>query len=238
MKIFYILSVAFLSCSLSSSQQLPTGLSEPINQNRTSSLTPEMMLFRELETLSMHQVLVNYTGSPYLNEEFERGVVEFSDKNVAGFLRYNVLESSMEIMVNKGKEEFYLLPRRADIEYLINGQKVSWKKVNTENGWKDAYVLKYFEDKNVRFYGIPSIQITEESTPQSGYDKIVPAHYKVVMEYYLATDRGKMEQIKTLKGKYIEKILGKSNAVENYLEDRKVRTVEDVVELLDAYTAM
>ncbi len=81
-----------------------------------------MDFFDEMNRRAMNPAMLpeNYSGSPYLSEDFKPGMVISGGKKIPGYLRFNILSNQMEIKVNEDSEVI-VLPRNQFSTYIIDG---------------------------------------------------------------------------------------------------------------------
>ena len=210
---------------------------DPPPRNEASVLSQETINFLdEMSRRAMNPAMLpeNYSGSPYLFEEFKPGTLISGSKEIPGFLRYNVLNNQMEIKMKKDSEVI-VLPRNQFSTYIIDGVEYSWDSKLTEDGWKKGYFIKYYEADDLKLFGFPVISVREEVKANSGYSSSKPAHYKVDVNYYLGNQRLSLVRIKN---KDFEKTLDLTAKQEKYLKEHKLKEVSDAVEFLEFYSSI
>lgn len=178
-----------------------------------------------------------YSGTFYMEEEFIPGVVEVEgeDKRLNVFLRYNALHDEVELKLKKDEEKVYVLPRMENIFYSTPDYDYVLKSFRTDEGKTvEGYVIKYFDGEEAKFYAKPLAHMQQEVTPRSGYDRYKPAHMSVKTFYYLSVGDQPFEEVR-LKERQIKKVLPGTSDLKRYFSDHKVRTAEDVVDLLKFY---
>ncbi len=192
-----------------------------------------------VEYAKMHRpgLPAEYSGSFYIEEEFFPGivVVEGKDKKLNVYLRYNALQDEVELKLKKEDNKVYKLPRMENIYYKTPDYDYVLKSFKTEDGKEvNGYIIRYYEGEEAKFFAKPLAHMQPEVVPRSGYDKYKPAHMSVKTFYYLSVGDEPFTEIR-LKERHIKKELPNTSQLKKYFSDHKVKTTEDVVELLKFY---
>lgn len=179
-------------------------------------------------------VSYDYTGSPYMEKEFQKGTIHATDRpSVKALLRYNALEDAVEIKTFPGTEQEFLLPKLKSITYEIGNYTYFIDNVKIENGKIQAYFARFFEGKKSSFIGRPELDITPAKEGTSGYDKPEPANMEVRMKYYISLRDGIYKEVRT-KEKDLKDFFP-SKKMKNYFKNHKIKSEKDVVEMLRFY---
>lgn len=189
-----------------------------------------------MQILTLEKTPMGYTGSPYVENDYTQGViVDENGKSQPAYLRYNTVEDVVEIKINKGEKETFVLPKIKNLTYKLNGYTYVLDNKQTTDGERlEGYFIQYHDGDKVKFYGRPLPDVTEAQQARTGYGKDKPAHLGVKMEYYISNENGVLQNVK-LKEKDLKKALPSSNALDSYLSDNKIRSVEDVKKMLQWY---
>lgn len=177
-----------------------------------------------------------YTGTPYLEEEFKRGIIEHKDgRTMPALLRYNAVEEIMEIKMQSPEDDILVLPKGKGITYKIDGYSYVEDVLRTEKGDRlQGYFIEYYNGDNIRFLAHPQPDVIEPKKAKSGYEKDKPAHLKVDLEYYLAEDDERLKNIK-LRHRPIKKEFSGAPGMKDYFSENKIKTVEDVIAMAKYY---
>ncbi|MUP45895.1 hypothetical protein E0K83_09065 [Gramella sp. BOM4] len=174
-----------------------------------------------------------YTGSPYLEDDFKKGTIHDSERtSVDAYLRYNAFEDAVMIKADPNSEEVKF-PRLKTITYEIDNYTYYLDEINTEDGNFQGYLARFYEGEKASFIGKPDLHITPAKEGSSGYDKPEPAKVRVEMKYYLSVNGSKYKEIRT-KEKDLKDFFS-SKKMKDYLDDHKIKSTEDVVDLLKFY---
>lgn len=190
----------------------------------------------EMQILTTSKTPEGYTGSPYVEKDFTQGVIIDEDgKTQPAFLRYNTVEDVVEIKMKHNDKDTFVLPKVKNLTYSLNGYTYILDSFRSSEGEKmEGYFVHYFDGDKVDLYGRPLPEVTEAQKAKTGYGKDKPARLGVKMEYFLAVNNGELQQVR-LKEKDFMKALPESKAIDNYLSDNKVKSLEDFKKMLEWY---
>ncbi|MCM8570406.1 hypothetical protein NE848_13515 [Gramella jeungdoensis] len=173
----------------------------------------------------------HYTGSPYYEDDFKLGVIhDDKGRSMQVLMRYNAVEDVVVIRPKPDSEEEYVLPKLKSITYELGNYTYFIDNLNTNNGNIEAYFAKFYEGANSTFIGLPKVEVTPPQKARTGYEKDKPADIDVEMVYYLSLNGGQLQEVR-LKEKDL-KDLFKSDKMEEYFDKHKIKTEEDVVNML------
>lgn len=175
----------------------------------------------------------SYGGSPYLPKDFEEGKLISNGREAPGFIRYNVLANQIELKVNQEDSTIITLPSNQFNSFIIDDVEYSWKNLETEDGWKNGFFIKYYEGDDLKFYGYPEL-FKKEAVKSLGFVEGKPAHYRVDIKYYLSRNNSEFNSIK-IKNKDFKKSLNLDGKAKVYLDDHKLKKVSDVIKFLEWY---
>lgn len=178
-----------------------------------------------------------FTGHYYLNKEFQPGtlVVNEGEKTLNILMRYNAFKDQVEIRLGEEKDSIYVLPSLENIIYKKPEYSFKFHNLKTtEEKEVNGYFIHYYDGENVKFLSKPMAHLQDEVKPRSGYDKYKPAHFSIKEFYYLLDDSGQLKEV-DLKEKDFRKELNNNKAMKKYFSDHKIKSVEDVVEMLEYY---
>ena len=173
------------------------------------------------------------TGSPYYEEEFMMGTVIDKDRKVNMLMRYNALEDMVVLKPDASTGKEYVLPKIKSINYKIGNYTYFIDELNTEDGKLEAYFARFYQGENSDFVGQPVADYTPAKAATTGYGEDKPAKIKVDMVYYISVDGAPFKEVR-LKEKDLEDLF-KGDKMEDYLDDNKIKTEQDVVSLLKYY---
>lgn len=172
-----------------------------------------------------------YTGSPYYEDDFKLGIInDDKGRTLEVLMRYNALEDVVVIRPNPDSEEEYVLPKLRSITYELGNYTYFIDNIYTDNGHIEAYFARFYEGDKSTFIGLPKVDVIPAQKAKTGYDKDKPAKIDVEMVYYLSLEGGQFKEVR-LKEKDL-KDLFKSDKMEEYFDEHKIKTEEDVVNML------
>ena len=183
------------------------------------------------------QIPREYTGHYYMEKEFQPGtiLVNNDDKQLSVLMRYNALKDQVEIKLGKEKDSIYVLPSLDNITYKKPGYTFRFHNHKTIEGRNvDGYFIHYYDGENIKFVSKPMAHLQDEKKPRSGYDRYKPAHFSVKEIYFLLDESGRLKEV-DLKEKDFRKELSTNKKMKKYFSSHRVKTVEDVVEMLKFY---
>ena len=175
-----------------------------------------------------------YTGSPYAEKDFKRGIIIDKNKNNSqpALLRYNAVEDVVEIRLKEG-DKSSVLPKFTHLTYDMGDYNYFIGNLETSSGNIEAYFAEYYKGDKSQFVGRPVADVTPAKPANTGYEKDKPANLKVEMVYYISLDNGVFKEVR-LKNKDIEDLFT-SEKMSKYLDKNKIKDEKDVVEMLKVY---
>lgn len=177
------------------------------------------------------------TGSPFYENDFVWGkVIDDDTRQVQMLMRYNAVEDIVVLRPNPKSEEEYVLPKKRSITYNFGNYTYFIDGLKTNKGFNEGFYAKFYEGENSKFVGQPVADITPAKVASTGYQQDKPAHMKVEMVYYISID-GKPFQEVRIKEKDLEDLFD-SEKMEDYFDDKKIKTEDDVIAMLKYYDSM
>lgn len=174
-------------------------------------------------------------GSPYLYDDFRFGTVTIEGKDpLKVFLRYDVMNENMEIKTDTNDKKVYVLPLAQKAEYIIGSDAFEFRSIKNEGSKISGYFRKHHQGENVSLFEKLSASLTEPVKAKTGYDKDKPAQIVIKEEFYILFDDGLAKNVR-LKEKDFKKALPSSKAVNAYVSDNRIKSVEDFAEMLRWY---
>lgn len=173
------------------------------------------------------------TGSPFYEDDFIIGKVMENDRKVMMLMRYNALEDMVVLRPNTNSTKEYVLPKKKSIMYDFGDYTYFIDRLETEEGNLEAYFAKFHQGKHSIFVGQPNADYTPAKKAATSYTQDKPASIKVEMVYYISIDGAPFKEVR-LKEKDLEDLFD-SDRMEDYFDDRKIKTEEDVVAMLKFY---
>lgn len=166
-------------------------------------------------------------GSPYLNEEFQQGVIEIEGKGpLKAYVRYNVVSEQMEIKTNPVSQQTYMLPSGQRATYQIGDQTFVLDKITADGETFYGYFIEHYDGDNLRVLGKPTAKVSEAIKAQNTYQKDRPAEIQIEENYFIVLENGDAEKVR-LRNRDLRKVFNSKPAKE-YLSDNRIRSVEDL----------
>lgn len=176
----------------------------------------------------------NYTGSPFVEDEFVSGVIKDEQgRSQKAFMKYNAVEDVVVVKLKPLDQDSYTLPKLTKITYEFPDYTYYIDNIKTDNGIKESYFARYYKSDKVDFIGIPNVEVTQPQKARNGYEQDKPADIDVEMTYYISLDGGIYKETR-LKEKDLEDFF-KSDRMEDYFDDNKIKDEKDVVKMLKFY---
>lgn len=217
--------------------------------------------YRDLQsapTLSLNgrQGEVNVTdikGSPFLNDEFDRGYVYDTNKDLKSelFLRYDIFNDVIELLPGRNATTIMKLKRTTNFEYSINGEKfvliqapsvINKNQYVTGNGYVSE--IKSFDDELV-LYKRYMKEYRPGKKAETMYDQDKPASLKNDF-FYILKDGNNYIELEPHKRRIVDafpnnvqgniKRFIKSNRYKFRGEDKEVE--EEIVDIIDFYSSL
>ena len=176
-------------------------------------------------------------GSPYLNEEFNRGKIFIGNKEPLNvYLRYNVLDEAMEVKVDPQNEDIYTFSSNGKIQYeLANG--LFSKDMLTVDGEKIYGIFKeLYAGNKIRLLEKSVAKKTEPVVAVSSYDSDKPGRIIIDQRYFVEDNDGMVREVET-RNRTLKKVF-RSKEVKKYLKDNRVRSVEDLQRFVRFYDSL
>lgn len=167
-------------------------------------------------------------GSPYLNKEFQQGVVEVEGKGpLKAYVRYNVVSEQMEIKTNPASPQTYMLPSGQRAKYQIGDRTFVLDKITADGETAYGYFIEHYNGDNLRILAKPKAKVTEAIKAQNTYQKDRPAEIQIEEDYYVVLSNGDAEKVR-LRNKDLRKAFN-SKPAKDYLSDNRIRSTDDLV---------
>lgn len=207
-----------------------------ITLNATSQINEQDIMNNRMVIPVYKNTPEGYTGSPFVNEDFQRGIIHAEEgKSQPALLRYNAVEGIMEIKLNQQEKKIHVLPRIEKISYTLGGHSYYIDSKRTEEGeLLKGYFISYYESDKVKLLAWPRPDMTDAQVAKTGYEKDKPAHLSVDMEYYLEIGDNRLKEVR-LRPRDFRKAFDNNDAMKDYLSDNKVKSLEDAIEALKFY---
>lgn len=174
-------------------------------------------------------------GTPYLNDNFQHGTFTLEGKEPTNaFIRYNVVNEEMEIKIELNGEDTYLLPVNNKAKYQIGTDNYVFTNLKIDGRLIKGYFKEHYVGEKVSLYEKLIATTSEPVKAQTAYQKDKPARIVMEERFFLVFNNGKVEEVR-LKTKDFKNALPDSKAVNSYLSDNKVKSIEDFTKMLEWY---
>jgi hypothetical protein len=174
-------------------------------------------------------------GTPYLNDNFQPGTFTLEGKEPTNaFLRYNIVNEEMEIKTELHGEETYKLPVNNKATYQLGNEHYVFRNLKIDGNLVKGYFKEHYNGEKVSLYEKLIATTSEPVKAQTAYQKDKPARIVIEERFFLMFDNENIEEVR-LKAKDFKKALPDTKAVNSYLSDNKVKTVEDFAKMLEWY---
>lgn len=170
-------------------------------------------------------------GSPYLNEDFEYGIVSVEGKNPLNvYLRYNVFQEQVEIKPDLRNEDTFLLPNKETTIYKIGPQTLVFEEIRSEGRIFSGFFIEHYNGENLRLLEKPVATLTEAVKAQTGYETDKPARIKIEEEFFVVDSDGQVTPVR-IKHRDVKKTF-KSPGAKKYLSENNIRSKEDLISFI------
>lgn len=171
-------------------------------------------------------------GSPFLNENFQAGVIKMKGKEpLDAKMRYNVLEERIEIRLDQtGSDEIFMLPKRETTVYQFGGDQFHIEEIKTEGGPVFGYFSPLFSGAKVELLKKYTLTVSEAQAAKTGYDEDKPAKMSIEEKYYVRLPNKEFQEVE-ISNRKLRKDFG--DVLESkYFKNNKIKTEEDLVALV------
>lgn len=136
---------------------------------------------------NQHQYIGETVGSPYHNTDFTPSKVYYEDDFIGDFfVRYNALNSEIEIKETNNKEESHkalLVDKK--IKVMYQGKEMGFMTfINKKNRTKNGYLSTLVEGKKYTLYHRLAIKYTEGKAAANSMLNPIPSRFTHFIEYY------------------------------------------------------
>ena len=214
-------------------KHLLLGLSLTISAMATGQVSLELPseYINNNTTGGLNTLPANVVGSPYLNEDFTRGMVYVGDeKPYAALMRYNAYQDEIQINGSSGITGLF---KRDYIRAVINGEKFIIAEYQRKSGTAQGYFVELNEGKT-RLLKKYSKDYMEGETAVSSYPR-----FEEEVDYYLLTEGKPAVEIRLRKKDVLETM--KANAsMEEYVKKNKLRLKDEaeIIQFLNHFNSI
>lgn len=166
----------------------------------------------------------NFTGSPYLDDNFKSGIVYQNNEVISKdlYLRYNLVSDEIEIKKEflDPEESIQSLTKAPDIYANIDGALMLYIQDKGE-AIEDGYVQVLLLGTNYNLYKKHTVKIFPMKLAKNSFERDVPAHFQANGSYYLSNQAGKIIDLPDSNSKKA-KFFGKNEDLEKYIKKNNI----------------
>lgn len=226
-KVFVFFFLLF--CSVQGFSQLASG-------NR---MMKKAGLYVEFYKNSGEKVSLNYNdikGSPYVNDQFEKGYVfVVANENAQNLqLRYNAYSDDVEYL--QGVKAYTFINPELIKKINFSGTTYVYRLLKTSKESKNGgFFAVLFSDRDLKLLKKQSVGFLPAKEAASSYEKNKPASFSKVKEtYFLEFEKEKPLELPSVKKKVIQIFEAKGFQVKDFMKKEKinVKEEEDLIKLV------
>lgn len=166
-------------------------------------------------------------GTPFLNDEFQRGEIIIEGKEpIDAFMRYDVNNEIIEIKLDPSNEEVFYMEPNLKAEFRFGGNVYNIHEITIDGGKISGIFIEHYTGDNYSFLEKPTIEIIPAEKARTGYDEDEPAKIKIESKFFIIDDRGEVKEVE-VKHRDIRKAFDWGKA-KDYLKDNRIRNIEDL----------
>lgn len=166
-------------------------------------------------------------GSPFWNDEFQRGVLVIEGKEpINAFLRYDVNQEVMEIKLKPSDDQVFYLEPNLTAEFRFGGDVYNARELNVNGERISGIFIDHYKGDNYSFFEKPTVELIPAKKARTGYDEDKPARIEVDSRFFIVKPDGEVKEVE-VKQRDIRKALD-SPVAEDYLENHKIRNINDL----------
>ncbi len=179
---------------------------------------------------------LNVVGSPYLNENFQKGIVTIADKSFDSYIRYNGLKDIFEIQNQIG--EISALMRRPDIKITLDGKLHKIENYLDENDMAKQRYFIILNEGETLFLKNEGIEFKDAEKASSSYSQSKPASLVPFEKYYIKKGDTQAIEVRLRKNSVLHAI--DDERAENYVKENKLKlkNEEEVIQLVNYYNSL
>lgn len=194
-------------------------------------------------------------GSPYINEEHQKGYIINGETKTAALIRYNAYNDTFQVL-DKNKKKAAVL-KSPNIKVELNGviyHLLTYKETVRnkalyylpQNGTKNKDGNKregYFSalsDGETLLYSKTIKRIPKFKIPEHGYERFEPTTFLTLTHYYVKRTLRPAVRIKLTKKEVLFALNNKYDEIRAYIKENKlkVKTEKDVIQIISYYNTL
>lgn len=179
---------------------------------------------------------LNVVGSPYQNENFQRGTVTIADKSFQTYIRYNGLKDVFEIKNEIG--EVSALIRRPDIKITLDGKLHKIENYTDDNDMSKQRYFVVLTEGETKLLKNEGVEFKDAQPASSSYSQSKPASLVPYEKYYIKKGDEKAVEV-SLRKKSILKAID-DERLSDYVKKKKLKLKEEeeVMQALTYYDSL
>ncbi len=163
---------------------------------------------------------IEYTGSPFLNEEYATCEIVFNGKKVGTmYYKYNAYNEEIQVKKNKYTKDYSALRRDKKVALISNGVALQFHVFyNKKNEKLLGYMFNLISGK-YSLYKRVNVKFTDLIKAQTSFQKDIPAKFTKFDAYYYQSGNGKIKEIELKKKKLLKLVDANSkNLLDNWTD--------------------
>lgn len=180
---------------------------------------------------------LDYTGSPFINEEYLACEIFYGDKSYGKmFYKYNAYNEEIQIKNSVYKREFSALKRDKNVFIITNGIPLKFQNFLDKNGKKLRGYLFSLVQNRYSLYKRENVKYTEPSKAPTSFSKDIPAKFRKFVAYYFQKENGEIVELEPKKKKILNWLSSKDkNLLENWADfkTKKFNKEKDLIEIFN-----
>ena len=206
----YFLLFIFLTAVNLQGQDIPT---DPFDGFRVKTI--------ESSTLSKVE------GSPFWNDEFQRGVLIIDGKEpINAFMRYDVNHEIIEIKLKPTDDQVFYLEPNLSAEFQFGGDVYNARDLRVNGKTISGIFIDHYKGENFSLLEKPTIELTPAKKARTGYDEDEPAKIEIDSKFFIVENGGEITEVE-VKHRDVRKAFD-SEVAESYLKDNRIRDIKDL----------
>ncbi len=186
---------------------------------------------------------LNYTGSPYLDENYLPGKIFHKNQLIAENIpiRYNALMDEIEFKTSFEipDDEASALLKSTDVDVRILNRVFIF--VPYQGGVeKGGYFEVLLEDDNYDLFKKHNKKYTPEKKAETSITRDIPAKFTDQSTYFLVRTDGRFIELPSKNKQFVKAFLGKEKEMNQYLKENKLDTKEekDIIRIVKHYNSI
>lgn len=178
---------------------------------------------------------INYTGSPFLSEDYEECEVFNLDNRIGKmYYRYNAYNEEIQVKKSLYTNDFFALIRDQNVSIVTNGAELVFSEfLNQKNQKWKGYLFRLVKGKYA-LYKRENVKYTDKIKAVTSMEKDVPAKFTKFKVYYIQEKSGEIKRLKLKKKSFLKSLSPEdSKFLKDWSDfgDKKLKNEADLVEI-------